>query len=637
MIRQPLFLIAMTGLIWSYLPINATAEPRDLYSEPRSELQQEMVAAFPNVAYQPAPPISQRGEWNRALADKNLKPLIARAEKCLAEPPPSLPDELYRDYLKTGNRRHFEDPYFRRTANLTALSLAELAENQGRFLPAIEKYLQAILAEKTWVLPAHDRNSINFTGKGIDFDLGSGDRAATLSTVISLLGEKLSAELKRSVRSEIRRRIIDPYLQAARQDNTPYGFWWLHSTNNWNAVCHANLVYTALIISDSREERAEITAHAIRYLNYFIAGFTPDGYCSEGIGYWDYGFGQFLWLGLVLRDYSHGKIALFQGERLHAVATYPQRFRLNSQLFPIFADGKMGSGLSPFNRLALASGFAIPMSPLSPDDLLKGTFPKILLMLFTDTRKLPLAAASAPLPDFDWFPDAGVMIMRGNPAANPDGPAIAVKAGNNGEMHNHNDVGSYTVAFGRLQPCCDPGGEIYTRRTFSAKRYESALLNSWGHPVPVINGEKQPAGAEYCGTILQHEARNGYQAAVIDLKNAYSYHGLLQLTRTVRNDARIRNSIKIVVRDNVEFNIPSHFGTAIITFEHFTVEDHRITFTGDGKTVTAEISSEGGEIKLTPEPIQENSSSGKTATRIGIDFKQPIRSGSITVIYTSGQ
>jgi len=30
-------------------------------------------------------------------------------------------------------------------------------------------------------------------------------------------------------------------------------------------------------------------AAAEKYVENFLAGFTPDGYCSEGLGYWNYG------------------------------------------------------------------------------------------------------------------------------------------------------------------------------------------------------------------------------------------------------------------------------------------------------------------------------------------------------------
>ena len=97
------------------------------------------------------------------------------------------------------------------------------------------------------------------------------------------------------------------------------------------------------------------------------------------------------------------------------------------------------------------------------------------------------------------FDAAGVAILRpGAPIKTPSF-VLALKGGHNGELHNHNDVGSYTLA---LAPTSgknaemkfvsrDPGGEVYTARTFSSRRYEGQLLNSFGHPVPRVAGTLQ--------------------------------------------------------------------------------------------------------------------------------------------------
>ena len=81
----------------------------------------------------------------------------------------------------------------------------------------------------------------------------------------------------------------------------------------------------------------------------------------------------------------------------------------------------------------------------------------------------------------------------------------ALKGGTNGEQHNHNDVGSFSVVLGRKMVVCDPGAEVYTARTFSARRYESKVLNSFGHAVPVIAGQLQRTGLAAHAEILRHE------------------------------------------------------------------------------------------------------------------------------------
>jgi len=115
-------------------------------------------------------------------------------------------------------------------------------------------------------------------------------------------------------------------------------------------------------------------------------------------------------------------------------------------------------------------------------------------------RKMDLMGSDNPLRSF--FPGGGVLISRNGPGAAP-AFAVALKGGNNDEPHNHNDVGSFSVVLGRDMVICDPGGEVYTRRTFGPHRYDSNLLNSYGHAVPIIAGQLQRPGADARGVILE--------------------------------------------------------------------------------------------------------------------------------------
>jgi hypothetical protein len=45
--------------------------------------------------------------------------------------------------------------------------------------------------------------------------------------------------------------------------------------------------------------------------------------------------------------------------------------------------------------------------------------------------------------------------------------AATFKGGHNGVNHNHNDLGTFSVAVGGKYLIYDPGAEIYTNRTFS--------------------------------------------------------------------------------------------------------------------------------------------------------------------------
>ena len=77
------------------------------------------------------------------------------------------------------------------------------------------------------------------------------------------------------------------------------------------------------------------------------------------------------------------------------------------------------------------------------------------------------------------YGDAGVLLSRRRAGGDL---AITIKAGGNGP-HSHNDIGSYSIGLGTTQPVGDPGGpSFYTAETFSPKRLQSLLLNSYWAP-----------------------------------------------------------------------------------------------------------------------------------------------------------
>lgn len=89
-----------------------------------------------------------------------------------------------------------------------------------------------------------------------------------------------------------------------------------------------------------------------------------------------------------------------------------------------------------------------------------------------------------------YFAHAGVLVAR--PAGgSPSRLSVAIKAGGNGS-HSHNDIGSIVVAVGPTVLAGDPGGPFaYDNQTFTAQRFIRKLLNSFGHPVPVVAGQLQ--------------------------------------------------------------------------------------------------------------------------------------------------
>ena len=234
-------------------------------------------------------PISNRAAWE--TVGSKMPRLISDAEKARSQPDPEVSDDLYLDYSKTGNRDRGQKPQLERMRRLAVFALAECVEDRGRYLPSLQRTIEALCRERSWTYPAHDGNLDVFEGRAMNPDLRATTLAFDLATADYLLADKLPSETRRLIRENVRRRVLHPFRDMV-EGRLPELFW-LRVTNNWNAVCLAGTTGAALALEESPEERAWFVAAAEHYISYFLKSFTADGYCGEGLGYWNYGFGRF--------------------------------------------------------------------------------------------------------------------------------------------------------------------------------------------------------------------------------------------------------------------------------------------------------------------------------------------------------
>lgn len=99
--------------------------------------------------------------------------------------------------------------------------------------------------------------------------------------------------------------------------------------------------------------------------------------------------------------------------------------------------------------------------------------------------------------------------------------ALAVKAGDNDDNHNHNDTGSLTLYKNGKPVLAYIGVESYTGKTFSAQRYEIWTMQSGYHNLPTLDGKDECAGADY--RAVDVETSFGAESASISMELAHAY------------------------------------------------------------------------------------------------------------------
>ncbi len=578
-------------------------------------------------------PITNRNAWKELAEKDSFKEVVPDAERLLNTPIPDQPDELYLDFSKTGNRTRWQRVAGRRRGRIQTLVLAECLENKGRFIPAFGQIVRAICSERTWVMPAHDRSLTNFHGKSVDIDLGSSALGWSLAMADYLLADRLDSETCRLIRDNLNRRIFEPYrdmVQGKRKKN-----WWITGTNNWNAVCTTNVTGAALAVIDSRNERAFFITAAERNSKYFLEGFTDDGYCSEGLGYWNYGFGYYAMLCEAILQATGGKVDLLQETKAKQAATFGSKIEIINEVYPAFADCSIRA--EPSSRLMYYVSRRLGMGLRrweQIDVVSPGSLYQSMMYSFPNaaSRAMP-APKSSPGPGIrSWFDEAGVLICR--PITSSSSPfAVALKGGHNDEHHNHNDVGSFVVVMGDKPLLIDPGGEVYTSRTFSNQRYVSNVLNSFGHPVPRVAGKLQRTGRQAQGRVIRHSFTDDVDTLVLDIASAYDIKELTKLERTFVYSRVGAGSL--TVTDEVTFSKPCNFDTALITFDTWKkLSASSLLVYDEEQSLRVDIKADGADFEIQPETIKEDLSVRKDPIRLGINLTRPVSHAIVTLTIT---
>jgi hypothetical protein len=243
-------------------------------------------------------------------------------------------------------------------------------------------------------------------------------------------------------------------------------------------------------------------------------------------------------------------------------------------------------------------------------------------------------AVTGPPPDSarrTWFDQGGVLIVR------PDDStrrrfAAALKAGHNAEHHNHNDVGSYVVALDGQAPLLDGGWMVYTADNARyAKGYQFAMINSYGHSVPVVDGQLQQPGADARARIHATQFTDAVDTFAIDLTACYPDANLSSLQRTWTYDRRGDGTL--TVTDQVQFKKVGTFETALIGVEDWRRDETGVLYVRSmrGDRVAAlwiQIACDH-PYELLAERIENP---GKfEPIRVGIRLTEPVRQANVTL------
>ena len=608
------------------------------------------------------PSITERAFWEELSQKPQYRKIIQTVEKEMKTPVANVPEELYLQFSQNGNRTNYQNAYGRRNAGLSRAVLAECFENQGRFIPRIEEHLKAYFNDRSWVLPAHDRSLDNFNGK-YDIDLVSSNAAWKLATIGAVLGDRLSKDVREELDRQLELCCFIPFRTHILTGKPK--LWWVRGINNWNAVCLAGVGGAALTHLKSKEERAWFLAAIETFIQNSNIGYTEDGYCTEGVGYWCYGFGHHALLSETVRRATNDKIQILDQEKLRKVALYGFTIEILPGFSPSFADCSMRaiptrSLLAFLNRYYgfQLNNYDFTLPEQGQDLCALGVYGTNLPPRLTEASAgyAPkfgnVKSFQDPISNRTWFPSAQILILRpegwkstltklenraelAKAVEELPGFAVAMKGGHNAEQHNHNDVGTYVILHRGTLPALDLGGEVYTRRTFSKDRYVSDVLNSWGHNVPVVAGCLQKTGAQYAAKVLKTDFNEKEDSLLLDYAAAYDVKACRKLTREF---VYSRMETKFSVEDQVEFDSPQTFEVPMVTITGWK-KDGKNVILGEGKSAVRAVicvKADGKEMTdwtLKEDGFKADFAARESARRLAIVLPNPVKSASVKITY----
>lgn len=583
-------------------------------------------------------PAADRAWWDALAKTPEGTEAIRAAEKWHATPMPAFDPERYLDFTTNGNRTRYQEINTRRWDRMKRLVIGECLEGKGRFVPAIDETAKSLCSDPSWVLPAHDPGAGVLKGNAPFVDLGVAMNGYQMALSAWLLEDRLAPETLAVMRKQVHERLTGPVLKTidgTASAEVKSGHWWARCNHNWNAVCTTGAVGAILSTEKSPAVRAKAIAWAEKNMSAFLSGFGKDGYCSEGVGYWSYGFGHFTHLAELLRWHTQGELDLLKAARVQTIAAAPSAQEMADGVYPAFADCGLNDAPNPSLvallrwRLSAEPFSGSAAAPLAENIQIYFTLGDLAAR--TEAGAMGHAKA-ASLPLRSWFPDSGVCIARPSQAG---GMSAAWKGGNNAEHHNHNDVGTTVIAWRGRPVLADPGAMVYNAKTFSKDRYRMPIMGSFGHSVPVVAGMLQAPGGNCAGKVISTTFTDAKDEVLMDLASAYPGAGLTQLTR--RWDYRRAGDSSLAIEDRFEFAEPAGFATALVGMGDWYLGKegkNECSFLIHGGAdamlaVKVEFSGEGAwQVTEVPNP-------GKNPPRrLGVSLKAPATEGWIRMTIT---
>ncbi|MBE7100853.1 MAG: hypothetical protein E7364_04510 [Clostridiales bacterium] len=500
------------------------------------------------------------------IGQKYIQQLKAEYERDYQGKPIYVLDySLFKRFYIDGNRGAFQRQYFERRRRLVLLQALALTDDS--YLEDFENILSAICDEFIWIIPAHAFED-DVVAKYHYIDLFSAETAFYLSETVYVFGDKLSKDIRNKIKISVKMKIVDIF------ETGTYFFEEIH--NNWAAVCSCGVGLSYLYLFPERFPAVKDKIFSC--MEHYLQGIGEEGYCEEGISYWEYGFGFFSIFFDVYTQLTGDRPDILSSPTVLNALKYPARAYMSDGVYLPYADGgRTEFAASPEITYSVKNlfGDAFDLIPMR----LGSNHGKALIFRalhgnnkFGDYQEKEAVAGTV------YYKDHEVFLRR------EKNYSFTTKCGHNDEMHNHNDVGVFQIVKNGKRLIVDIGAGEYTKGYFSdlEERYgdEIFVCGSKSHSVPLMNGKCQNYGAAYRGKVLSQSERE----IEMDIAGAYEENGQGMLVKYVTEENKVFVCYRNLQNQPVCYRFVSEYKPKI-TDDGVVIEDMKI-LSSNGLTAT---------------------------------------------------
>lgn len=485
---------------------------------------------------------SEEFSWHR----KEIKELYDEAFK--EEPRSHSAEEILNNNDRGLWRKQFDHL---QSSAIMSLIYPENEEYYNNLLKIIWAYLN----EYTWA-PLGHYTEYYYGRTPKDFDNGLIDIFAAsagfaLAEIKNLFKDRFPKLLQDRISHEIKRHIIKPYLTRK--------FFWESHDNNWTAVCTGAvggvLMYEAPELFFENQERLH------KSMECYLNSYKEDGMCVEGVGYWSFGFGFFASYALLEREITNGEVDWFKNPKVKEIAKFIQKVFLLKDVLVTFSDANVNQTYSV--------GLPHLLRYVYGDEVER--LPKELGLICKDNTHFNFMLRSIIYYSEDNFTDkmaTNVTYSVQNSSyftKRTSQYGFACKGGNNGESHNHIDVGTFIIARNGKQIICDIGSGPYEEGYHTEKRYTFFHPSAYSHSIPIFDGVGED-GIRRDDVIVHYDWDN--QIASMDIKNGYGVDFINRLKRSFAFEES-----KITLTDRFDLTKQSEIKERFVSIIEPRIED----------------------------------------------------------------